>query len=111
VIGNRRARAFLFPSNVRDVGIEKLFDWRLLHILKKNVSSHDQPGARFDVYKIDYGCYVDLINTAKAPEGLFEAENEGFIEVPRDDYRSIRRAILLPQDIPALTSVADDLTA
>jgi hypothetical protein len=111
VIGNRRARAFLFPSNVRHAGIEKLFDSRLLHILKKNVSSHDQPGARFDVYKIDYGCYVDLINTAKAPQGLFETENEGFIEVPRDDYRSIRRAILLPQDIPPLATANDDRPA
>jgi hypothetical protein len=111
VIGNRRARAFLFPSNVRHAGMEKLFDSRLLHILKKNVSSHDQPGARFDVYKIDYGCYVDLINTAKAPQGLFETENEGFIEVPRDDYRSIRRAILLPEDISPLATADDDRPA
>ena len=66
VIGNRRARAFLFPSSGRHGGIDKLFDARLLHILKKNISAHDQPGARFDVYKIDYGCYVDLINTTKA---------------------------------------------
>ena len=105
VIGSRRARAFLFPSNFRHAGIEKLFDSRLLHILKKNVSSRDQAGARFDVFKIDYGCYVDLINTTKAPHGLFEIdENEGFTEVPRDDYRSIRRAILLPADIPILSS-------
>jgi hypothetical protein len=58
---------------------------------------HDEPGARYDVYKIDYGCYVDLINTAKMPEGLFEADETGaeqFVEVPKDDYRSIRRAIL-----------------
>jgi len=34
-----------------------------------------------------------LINTAGAPEGLFEVDI-GFVDVPRDDYRSIRRAIL-----------------
>jgi hypothetical protein len=112
VIGTRRARAFMFSSNVRHVGIEKLFDSRLLHLLKKNVSAHDQPGARFDVYKIDYGCYVDLINTAKAPHGLFELDDDqGFTEVPRDDYRSIRRAILLPQDVSALGSAGMGLTA
>lgn len=96
VIGTRRARAFLLSSSTRYVGVDKLFDSRLLHILKKNVSSNDEPGARYDVYKIDYGCYVDLINTTRAPEGLFEQDDGSFTEVPKDDYRSIRRAILDP---------------
>lgn len=96
VIGTRRARAFLLSSKSRHDGVDKLFDSRLLHILKKNVSSHDDPGQRYDVYKIDYGCYVDLINTTKAPEGLFQTDDEIFTEVPHDDYRSIRRAILDP---------------
>lgn len=108
VIGERRARAFLFPSNYRLPSIEKLFDARLLHILKKNISAHDQPGVRFDVYKIDYGCYVDMISTTKAPQGLFRVnENDEYIEVPRDDYRSIRRAILMPQDIPVFDDEGD----
>jgi hypothetical protein len=95
IIGNRRARAFLFPSGSRDQRIEQLFDSRLLHILRKNVSSHDQPGVRYDVYKIDYGCYVEFTNTAKEPQGLFQTEEANeYVEVPRDDYRSIRRAIL-----------------
>jgi hypothetical protein len=95
IIGNRRARAFLFQSASRDQRIEQLFDSRLLHILRKNVSSRDQPGVRYDVYKIDYGCYVEFTNTAKEPQGLFQTdENEEYVEVPRDDYRSIRRAIL-----------------
>ena len=80
-------------SNERDSLIAKLFDMRILHVLKKNVSSHDSPGDRYDVYKIDYGCYVDLINTNKSTEGLLPAES-GYLEVPPDDYRSIRRAIL-----------------
>jgi hypothetical protein len=70
VIGQRKARAFLFPSNARNDAIEELFDARLLHILKKNVSSKDQPGHRYDGFKIDYGCYVDLINTNREPNGL-----------------------------------------
>ena len=100
IIGRRKARAFLFPSSVRDPRIEQLFDARLLHILKKNISSRDEPGVRYDVYKIDYGCYVDLVNTTKAPLGLFQSDDEdGYIDVPRDDYRSIRRAILRPDEL------------
>lgn len=105
VIGDRRARAFLFTSKGRSAGIDKLFDARLLHVLRKNVSSNDAPGERYDVYKIDYGCYVDLINTTKAPEGLLE-DDDGFSEVPKDDYRSIRRAILNISD----AAKGDDLT-
>jgi hypothetical protein len=61
------------------------------------VSAQDYPGRRFNVYALDYGCYVDLINTSRAPHGLFEAELEGeagFVDVPHTDFRSIRRAIL-----------------
>ena len=96
VIGHRKARAFLLRSNEKHPLIDLLFDARLVHILKRNVSSHDTPGVRYDVYKLDYGCYVDLITTAKAPQGLlpFDDAEVSFVEVPPDDYRAIRRAIL-----------------
>jgi hypothetical protein len=103
VIGHRRARAFLIRSDRRHKMVDRLFDARLLHILKRSVSAHDQPGIRYAVFKLDYGCYVDLINTKKAPLGLLpggEEDRDGdngdprFVDVPPDDYRSIRRAIL-----------------
>jgi hypothetical protein len=97
VIAHRRARAFLLISNQRHLLIDTLFDSRLLHVLKKNISSHDSPGKRYDVYKLDYGCYVDLITSSRAPGGLLplgDKEAAGFLDVPPDDYRSIRRAIL-----------------
>lgn len=98
VIGNRRVKAFLLRSDVNDPLINFLFDERVLHIVKENVSANDQPGARFKVYSIDYGCYIDLINTSKYPIGLFqvgdEADESQYTEVPTNDYRSIRRAIL-----------------
>ena len=98
VIAHRQARAFLLRSDSRHGLIESLFDARILHIVKKGVSSHDTPGVRYDVYSIDYGCYVDLMNTARAPKGLFEvAETDSdavYVDVPVNDYRSIRRAIL-----------------
>ncbi len=93
VIGNRHARAFLLKSHISHPLIDDLFDARVLHILKRNISAHDQPGVRYDAYKLDYGCYVDLINTARAPRGLLPADG-AYSNVPPDDYRAIRRAIL-----------------
>lgn len=106
VIGKRKARAFLFSNSVNDENIEALFDARLLHILKKNISSKDEPGMRFDVFKIDYGCYVDLINTAKEPSLLFEINNQQVQEVPEDDYRSIRSAVLRPEMLAKIPKAA-----
>ena len=99
VIQHRQARAFLVPSDLKDELLDFLYDARVLHITKEGVSAQDIPGRRFNVFSIDYGCYVDLINTNKAPKGLFEvldgdSEDEQYIDVPQTDYRSIRRAIL-----------------
>jgi hypothetical protein len=100
VIAHRRARAFLLKANTRHELIDALFDARLLHVMKRNISGQDEPGVRYDVYKLDYGCYVDLLATTKAPvHQLFETELSdeavgSSIKVPTDDYRAIRRAIL-----------------
>ena len=99
IIGNRKARAFLFPSNHRNRVIDRLYDARVIHLLKKNISSKDEPGKRYDAWKIDYGCYVDLIRTQQAPSGLLPDGDDGFIDVPSDDYRSIRRAVLTPDEL------------
>lgn len=101
VIGERSARAFLLQSDVKDPIIEYLFDSRILHIIKQNISANDRPGVRFNAFSIDYGCYIDLVNTVKAPKGLFEVETEDghkYIQVPANDYRSIRRAVLDLED-------------
>jgi len=95
VIAHRRARAFLLRSKIRHPLIDALFDARLLHVIKKSISGHDEPGARYDVYKLDYGCYVDLLATTKAPDKLLDINDpQGTVNVPSDDYRAIRTAIL-----------------
>lgn len=98
VIGERRSRAFLLRNDSIPELVTSLFDARVLHVLKKNISARDQPGIRYDSYKLDYGCYVDLISTTKSPLGLFKGVDENnqdlFIDIPPDDYRAIRRAIL-----------------
>jgi len=98
VIAHRRARAFLLKSSERHPLIDALFDARVLHVVKHSIAAHDQPGVRYDVYKIDYGCYVDLLATQRAPQGLLALDDPdaraGYVDVPPDDYRAIRRAIL-----------------
>ena len=57
-----------------------------------------RPGERFVVYKMDYGLYIDLAATDKFPTGTLFSEHETIdvmdIDVPLDDARSFRRAIL-----------------
>ena len=94
--------------------IDMLYDSRVLHVVRRGVSGRDVAGVRFNAYALDFGCYVDLFNTKKAPAGLFasedEAGNEVYAEVPQDDYRSIRRAILdlsrFEQHLPKARDVA-----
>ena len=97
VIGKRRTRAFLLPVNVKDDTIDRLFDRRALHIKSRSMSSAHRAGERFIVYKLDYGCYADLVNTNKSTTGmLLEDVDEVYAEfdVPDDDARSYRRAVL-----------------
>ncbi len=108
VIQHRQAKAFLLDTDVQDELIDFLYDARVLHLIRQGVSAQDIPGKRFNVYSLDYGCYVDLINTVRAPRGLFQAETASgaeFIEVPQTDFRSIRRAIL---DIARFYSERDE---
>ncbi len=104
VIGDRKARAFLLEQGAQAGHplITDLYDARVLHVIKRSISSRDRPGVRYDVYALDFGCYVELITTTKAPQGLFQLDSEDpdhpgdgeWVRVPADDYRSIRRAIL-----------------
>lgn len=98
VIEGKKSRAFLLRADTTNGLIEFLFDERMLHIARRSYSAQDEPGVRYRVWKIDYGCYVDLLNTAKTPTGFLfedcETTEAGDIVVPDDDYRAVRRAIL-----------------
>jgi len=112
VIGERKAKAFLVRSDARDEILDRLFDERILHIAKKSYSTKQEPGRRYTVWKLDYGCYVDLINTSRAPTGfLFEGledDENWMVTVPEDDFRAIRRAIL---DLDEFYSRSDNSTS
>jgi hypothetical protein len=102
VIREKRARGFLV--NQKSAGsslLLALFDSRVLHLVRRGYSGKDAPGERFDVYLIDYGAYVDLIQTKYAPQGTLplgedggDGETDGYADVPPTDLRAIRRAIL-----------------
>lgn len=98
VIGKRKARSFLVSRELeRNSTIQKLFDARVIHLVKKGYSDKDNPGIRYNIYSLDYGTYVDLLNTTKQPELEFIEDRDDYndeIVVPFDDKRSIRRIIL-----------------
>lgn len=97
VIGKKRARSFLVSRELeRHPIIQQLFDARVIHLVKKGYSDKDNPGVRYNIYTLDYGTYVDLINTSKQPEIDFKLESTESEEnvVPFDDKRSIRRIVL-----------------
>lgn len=102
VINQRKARAFLLRNDRKYPIIDFLYDARLLHIIKRNISSHDTIGIKYNAYAIDYGCYVHLINTKYKPQALLIDINEDgtdeICQVPKEDYRSIRRAVLKMED-------------
>lgn len=115
VISGRKARAFLIRQDqTQHALIQQLVDDRILHIIKRGWSGKDSPGERYDVLQIDYGCYVHLLGTKSAPQSLLgeDDDNEfsvvvGDAEVPDDDYRAIRRAILdLPTILAAIATAS-----
>lgn len=109
VISGRKARAFLIKQDqTQNDLIQQLVDDRILHIIKRGWSGKDNPGERYDVLQIDYGCYVHLLGTHSAPQSLLGSNDDdefsavmGDVEVPDEDYRAIRRAIL---DLPTMLS-------
>ncbi len=113
VISSRKARAFLIRQDqTPDPLIQQLVDDRILHIIKRGWSGQDKPGERFDVLQIDYGCYVHLLGTNSAPSSFLGGDGDdhdfsaviGGVEVPDDDYRAIRRAIL---DLPSMLATIE----
>lgn len=97
VIGNRRARSFLIRRELeRNDVIQRLFDARVIHFVKRGYADKDNPGVRYNIYTLDYGTYVDLLQTAKKPDDYlpFDGTYSKDIIVPFDDKRSIRRIIL-----------------
>jgi len=102
VIGQRKARSFLVPRTLeKHPTINKLFDARLIHHVRRGYADKDNPGVRYNIYSLDYGTYVDLLGTSKEPQLNFletDTVDPDFI-VPYDDKRSIRRIVLTEDNL------------
>ncbi|HKN51758.1 MAG TPA: hypothetical protein VJX66_04615, partial [Amycolatopsis sp.] len=63
VVGRRHSRTFLLDqlAGARHEMIEDLCDARLLHVLRRGLTDHRNPGTLYDGFAIDYGCYVALL--------------------------------------------------
>lgn len=104
VIGNRKARSFLLPRELSAHPlIQRLFDLRVLHLVQRGYADKDRPGVRYNIYTLDYGTYVDLMNTSRRPELdliMLDSPDQSEYIVPFDDKRSIRRIILTKDYLP-----------
>jgi hypothetical protein len=103
VIRGKRARGFLVNQRTTvNPLLLTLFDARVLHVVRRGYSAQDEPGERYDVWVVDYGAYVDLMHTSYEPQGLLPngghggapGESTAWEDVPTQDLRAVRRAIL-----------------
>lgn len=97
VIRGKQARGFLVNQKAAETPLLlALFDARVLHIARRGYSAQDAPGERFDVWTVDYGAYVDMLHTKYEPQGLLPVGDDPgeWVEVPTQDLRAIRRAVL-----------------
>jgi hypothetical protein len=63
VVGKRRSRTFLLEHTTTAArqAVDDLYDARLLHVLRRGIVDRHRPGALYDGFAIDYGCYVSLM--------------------------------------------------
>src|ERR1043165_572422 len=82
VVAEQRARSFFLPLELeRHQTIQRLFDERVLHLTKRGATYQYTPGVRYNIYTLDYGTYVDLLSTDRAPQMGFD-EVRG--EIPKN---------------------------
>jgi hypothetical protein len=110
VIGQRRARSFLMQRDLERLPvIQRLIDARVLHHIARGYADKDYPGVRYNIYSVDYGTYVDLLNTSKEPQiDLIDGGESTDVVVPFDDKRSIRRIIFGASDLAEGVTLSDD---
>lgn len=69
LLTRRSLYVFCLPIELeRHAGIQRLVDARVVHLIHRGISEEDSPGVRYSLFRLDYGCYVQLLETNKQPE-------------------------------------------
>lgn len=99
VIGERHVRSFMVTrEDSTSSMLRSLIDQRVVHIIRHGYADKDNPGLRYNIYTLDYGCYIDLKGTLREPGFELSSGEDGDEAeepvVPFDDNRRIRRVVV-----------------
>lgn len=90
VITKYKTKQFILLSKESaNKDIQKLVDLRLLHLLRRGWSSKKAPGERYDVFSIDYGAFISILETkiGKEVQQIWTGDEP----LPEINLRAIRR--------------------
>jgi hypothetical protein len=98
VIARGRRRTFMFDRrNEPNETLRSLVDMRVLHLIQRNVLDPSNPTRRYNIYTLDYGLYVDLLDTKYELKPEFGGRKASADVVPLDNRRYVRGVVLRPE--------------
>ncbi len=69
VIGRGSSRAFLVSKELeRHPAIQQLHDERVLHTIQRGYAARESPSAKYTIFTLDFGTYVDFIGSKTGPD-------------------------------------------
>jgi hypothetical protein len=102
VVGRHRSRSFMFDQELDSHSVVRsLFDQRVVHLVRRGfIPEGEDIGRQYNVYTLDYGTYVGVLGTERAPRGDFSRElvDDGTgLVYPFNDGRGMKRIVLPPE--------------
>lgn len=69
VVGKKGLRAFVVPVELeKHPMLQRLFDARVIHLLRRGYEDETNPGIRYTVFSLDYGTYLHLKGGGQEPQ-------------------------------------------
>jgi hypothetical protein len=99
VIAKGRRRTFMLDRrHEANELLNSLVDFRLLHLIHRNVLDTQNPTRRYNIYTLDYGLYVDLHDAKYQFKAEFGKVRPSSTDVvPLDTRRYVRGVVLRPE--------------
>jgi Cdc6-like AAA superfamily ATPase len=99
VIAKGRRRTFMLDRrHEANEVLNSLVDFRLLHLIHRNVLDTQSPTRRYNIYTLDYGLYVDLHDAKYQFKAEFGKVRPSSTDVvPLDTRRYVRGVVLRPE--------------